>query len=140
MSDNGPVPESTRAARAAAIMFEAGQRAKAEIDRATAQAIAEILGGDAPQAVQATSDPPVGTSPSGAAWTPDWGTIGQAERILMRSTDTTVKRVREEGLGTCRHGRWAVDLNRVRAWLDGRAFPPLDPYPQPDSVKFGKVR
>lgn len=110
------------------------QGAPAGQPQATMSAAAfPIVGEDHPAGVAA---PP----PASAGWVPEWGTIGQAEGILARSNDTTVKRVKTEGLGRFRHGRWMVDLARVRAWLEGRPFPPLDPYPQPDSVKFAKVR
>jgi hypothetical protein len=96
-------------------------------------AVIPIVGEDHPAGVAAQP-------PASAEWIPEWGTIGQAEGLLARSNDTTVKRVRSEGLGVFRGGRWMVDLARVRAWRDGRPFPPLNPYPQADSVKFAKVR
>lgn len=65
--------------------------------------------------------------PSVAAtdWTPAWGTMGQAAGILGRSIETTTKHVKASGLGVRVAGRWNVDLNRVRAFKEGRLPPPL---------------
>lgn len=56
-------------------------------------------------------------------WRADWGTVSQATGILQRSRETAVKLISQHGLGFFVDGRWRVDLNRCRAYSEGRSFP-----------------
>jgi len=55
----------------------------------------------------------------------DPGTIAEAQRIRQCSHETMVRHVIEKGLGRKVDGRWRVDLNRVRAWNERRAYDPI---------------
>lgn len=66
-------------------------------------------------------------------WKTDWMSLEKAcsTRILMRSDRDTVRRlVIDHGLGEQRNGRWQVDGNRARAFMDREPYPRLNPYPQ----------
>lgn len=123
MSDSRSPLENTPAARAAAIIAEAAQRAKAEIDRATAVAIAEILGEGAAPAIPLA--PPAGC----AEWVPEWCDVKSAQHELRRSRDRAVAMIRRHGLGCLVDGRWRVDLARVRAFRENRPYPRLQSTP-----------
>lgn len=56
---------------------------------------------------------------------PDWVNLATAAHRCGRHVDSMARIVRARGLGR-RVGRdWRVDMNRVRAWQEGRPFPPL---------------
>lgn len=54
-----------------------------------------------------------------------WATLQQAAGYIGRHVDSTARLVRQHGLGRHVGGRWSVDLNRLDAWREGRAFDPL---------------
>lgn len=86
---------------------------------------------DAAQRVLDEARALLGTAPAVAgpaavpAWSPEWGTLQQAATILQRSSETCVKIIRRNGLGTFTDGRWRVDLARCRAYCEGRPYPPM---------------
>lgn len=70
-------------------------------------------------------------------WVSEWGTVAEAQRIRQCSHETMVHHIRRHGLGVKVDGRWRVDLNRVRAWNEGRQFPHLDDFRGPFEVSPG---
>lgn len=63
-------------------------------------------------------------------WQPDLQSLGAATAILRRRHQTAAKIVRKNGLGVFVNGTWSVDLNRCRALMEGRPYPPLEPFPK----------
>lgn len=57
---------------------------------------------------------------------PEWVNLATAAfRCGQKHVNTMARIVRSNGLGR-REGRdWSVDMNRVRAWQEGRPYPPL---------------
>lgn len=65
------------------------------------------------------------SGPSKGTWSPEWGTLGQAQNLLQRGREASAAIINKAGLGRNLDGRWRVDLARVRAYLAGEPFPPL---------------
>lgn len=58
---------------------------------------------------------------------PEWTNLATAAFYCGRHPDSMARLVRAHGLGR-RDGRdWRIDLNRVRAWQEGRPYSPLSP-------------
>ncbi len=57
--------------------------------------------------------------------TPEWVNLAAAAHHCGRHPDSMARLVRANGLGR-RIGRdWQIDMVRVRAWQEGRHYPPL---------------
>lgn len=106
----------------------AGDRQRQEVEaiRRRLRHVREVLEA-AEQALETitSNEPSPSEEPVGADWEPQWGTVGQAQRLRGCSHETMVAHIQRFGLGSKVAGRWAVDLRRVRAWIEGLPYPPI---------------
>lgn len=79
---------------------------------------------------------PIGAG-GASMWPEQWGTVAEAQRIRQCTHETMVYHIQKHGLGVKVDRRWRVELNRVRAWDQGRPFPPLDAFRGSSEVSRG---
>ena len=65
--------------------------------------------------------------PTANDWVADFQSLGAATAILKRKHQTAAQIVEEHGLGVLIRKVWSVDLNRCRAFMEKRPYPPLRP-------------